>query len=367
MTFPNTLQTEWKILGQKTEQVANSEAADVNTPALVWGDASDPVWTDSDCAQNPAKWPAEATDSIQTYKKVQSSVIGSKRLDTQASAVRLRFLVADTADDDGAVTIWTRDVNGAPMDSLILAPVQAGAADCQANACFAWPLRHLAFTSGGTQEIVVGDAITGATGAATAIVEHVCLTSGSWAAGTAAGVLYLSSISGTFQSENLNLGGITRDKLYFNSGGTQEIKVDDIVRGATSGARAKVLAFDSLSNSAWSSGTAAGVMSIDMITGTFTASENLDIDGKQTNIATLTTKIANGATIGGDVTDFFWADTITESTDNTRNGYKIKGSTNGIAEISFDVYGASYLYADADMDGGGGTAGTDMIILYKEL
>lgn len=67
--------------------------------------------------------------------------------------------------------------------------------------------REMAFTSGGTYEIAEGDVITGATSAATATVQRVALTSGTWAAGTAAGTLVFASQTGTFSAaENLNVG-----------------------------------------------------------------------------------------------------------------------------------------------------------------
>lgn len=66
--------------------------------------------------------------------------------------------------------------------------------------------REIAFTSGGTVEVVAGNTIVGATSAATAIITKVILTSGSWAAGTAAGRLFFASQTGTFQAENLNVG-----------------------------------------------------------------------------------------------------------------------------------------------------------------
>lgn len=66
--------------------------------------------------------------------------------------------------------------------------------------------RTLAFTSGGTTEIEEGVTITGATSAATATVERVILTSGTWAGGNAAGRFVLSGQTGTFQSENLDVG-----------------------------------------------------------------------------------------------------------------------------------------------------------------
>lgn len=66
---------------------------------------------------------------------------------------------------------------------------------------------ELAFTGGGTHVLLEGDTLTGATSAATATLERVQLTSGSWGAGDAAGWLILSGQTGTFQSENLNEGG----------------------------------------------------------------------------------------------------------------------------------------------------------------
>lgn len=66
--------------------------------------------------------------------------------------------------------------------------------------------RELAFTSGGVTEIVEGNTITGATSAATAVITRVVLSSGSWAAGTAAGRLYFASQTGTFQAENIDVG-----------------------------------------------------------------------------------------------------------------------------------------------------------------
>ncbi len=67
----------------------------------------------------------------------------------------------------------------------------------------------LDFTSGGTYEIEVGDAITGATSGATAHVAGVSVATGSWAGGDAAGTLTLRRVTGTFQAENLNVGANT--------------------------------------------------------------------------------------------------------------------------------------------------------------
>ena len=64
----------------------------------------------------------------------------------------------------------------------------------------------IAFTSGGTYEVQVGDTVEGATSGATADVAKIDLSSGTWAGGDAAGTFHLVSQSGTFQSENLDVG-----------------------------------------------------------------------------------------------------------------------------------------------------------------
>jgi hypothetical protein len=70
-------------------------------------------------------------------------------------------------------------------------------------------LYKLDFTGGGTTAIAAGDTITGATSAATAIVDSVVLTSGSWSGGDAAGCFFIYSQTGTFESENLDVGSST--------------------------------------------------------------------------------------------------------------------------------------------------------------
>ena len=67
--------------------------------------------------------------------------------------------------------------------------------------------RTLAYTSGGTYEIKPGDTVTGATSAATATVVQAPVSTGSWAGGNAAGTFIFQDQVGTFQSENLDVGG----------------------------------------------------------------------------------------------------------------------------------------------------------------
>lgn len=69
-------------------------------------------------------------------------------------------------------------------------------------------LMVIPFSGGGTNELSVGDTITGATSGATAVLKQVLLYSGTWAAGTAAGFFTAErdDIVGTFESENV-VGG----------------------------------------------------------------------------------------------------------------------------------------------------------------
>jgi len=71
------------------------------------------------------------------------------------------------------------------------------------------------FSSGGVNEIAVGDLITGATSGATARVKQVEVYSGTWAAGDAAGFFVVKGedIVGTFASENVfgEAAGATND------------------------------------------------------------------------------------------------------------------------------------------------------------
>ncbi|MFA5340235.1 MAG: LamG domain-containing protein [Clostridia bacterium] len=73
---------------------------------------------------------------------------------------------------------------------------------------WATDLYAITFTNG-AHEVVAGDTITGNTSSATGIVDHVNLASGTWA-GTAAGTIYMRSVSGTWQSaETIKEGSTT--------------------------------------------------------------------------------------------------------------------------------------------------------------
>ena len=64
----------------------------------------------------------------------------------------------------------------------------------------------ISFTSGGTYEPQVGDTITGATSAATAIITRIELSGGTWADGDATGTLTIRGQSAAFVGETLNVG-----------------------------------------------------------------------------------------------------------------------------------------------------------------
>ena len=76
---------------------------------------------------------------------------------------------------------------------------------------YSYTERYLAFTSGGTTAIAVGDWIVGATSAAKARVLAVTVSTGTFAGGDAAGYLIINSQHGTFQSENILVADGTND------------------------------------------------------------------------------------------------------------------------------------------------------------
>lgn len=63
--------------------------------------------------------------------------------------------------------------------------------------------KYLPFTAGST-EFTVGETLSGVTGGATGVVVSEYVDSGTWVLGTAAGVVWLSGVTGTFEAENLN-------------------------------------------------------------------------------------------------------------------------------------------------------------------
>ena len=100
---------------------------------------------------------------------------------------------------------------------------------------------ELSFNTG-TAAILDGDTVTGATSAATGVVARVVLESGTFAAGTAAGRLILSSSTGTFSSgENLTvaaavkaIAGGAATQITLTTGGRYETVVANFGGGTAS-------------------------------------------------------------------------------------------------------------------------------------
>tara|TARA_R100000808_G_scaffold24550_1_gene56838 strand:- start:1341 stop:1910 length:570 start_codon:yes stop_codon:yes gene_type:complete len=118
MTLLNTAQNEWRIAGQ----------ASTNTTGNAYDLAYGGTWATG--AQNPANRPAGLTGQNQ-HRDLTSR--HAARLTLECNGLRMRFLVSDTADKQVACTVWMWDCTGAPMDALILNPIQAGAAVCETH------------------------------------------------------------------------------------------------------------------------------------------------------------------------------------------------------------------------------------------
>jgi len=138
--------------------------------------------------------------TVEKYLKKNYSPIGHPRVlnlaNTSADLVKFRG-----GFEDGDYLYL------APMANYKIAKIKLNDFSTVTSLDFQTTVKKLAFTSGGTYEVQVGDTITGATSGETATVVGITkLTSGSWAGGDAAGSFYLQNQSGTFQSENLNVG-----------------------------------------------------------------------------------------------------------------------------------------------------------------
>jgi phage-related protein len=96
------------------------------------------------------------------------------------------------------------------------------------NCRFIFKKAQLSFTSGGTNEIEVGQYIQGDTSSDQAKILKVKLTSGSFAGGDAAGTLIILTIDGPFQAENIS--------LYSDSGFTSLVQSNvATISGASEG------------------------------------------------------------------------------------------------------------------------------------
>ncbi len=191
-------------------------------------------------------------ESLEISATPIATAAGAQTVDG-ASTVALHATYRNAAAD-----IYRADIAAVPGSGAIRGVIQyndvkyafrdnAGATACALykSTSGGWSLvslgRELAFTSGGTTEIVEGDTITGATSGATAVLTRVVLESGSWAAGDAAGRFIFASQTGTFQAENINVGASPNlatiagnsSAITLLPGGRYEFDVDNFTGLAT--------------------------------------------------------------------------------------------------------------------------------------
>jgi len=107
--------------------------------------------------------------------------------------------------------------------------------------CWIAPNR-IAFTSGGTTELLVDTKIAGGTSGATGIVRAIEVNSGTWAGGDAAGWIYFESTTGTWNSsEQINRTKPTSSTNIATTNGSLEGNIGNgntefVVKNATGGA-----------------------------------------------------------------------------------------------------------------------------------
>lgn len=343
-----TIGRPWQFLSgaRKSTDILDGHT-DPDVPYMAYGttwDTSSP----SHAAQNPAKFPKG---------NGKGDGKGIPR-ENEVNAILLMFLVSDTADDEVAGTLWTRHGEGPAYDLATFNPIKAGTAVCEVDLNTPRPLRHLAFTSG-SQELITGDKITGGTSAATAVIDRIHKTSGTYADGDQAGTMYLDSIVGTFQSETLN----TQTVEFSFESGNLEIKINDVIKGGTSGAFAKVTGVV-LETGSYQNSDATGKIFVTILSGTFQA------EAIGTNDLTALANIydpafTNVATVGTDIQDFRYADAMTASPDRTGGTIPISGLANGMAIAGpIDLRGATHFWFDWDIDLAGGTNGIDGLCYF---
>jgi len=158
-----------------------------------------------------------AAENLQVSAVTQGTAVSAQRSSAGETGLLHAQFTNDAADN------YRADIAAVPGSGSILGIAKlndirfafrnnAGGTACAMykSSASGWALvalgRELAFTSGGTTEIVAGNTITGATSGATAVLTRVMLQSGTWAAGTAAGKFIFASQTGTFQSENIDIG-----------------------------------------------------------------------------------------------------------------------------------------------------------------
>ncbi|WP_022727222.1 hypothetical protein [Fodinicurvata sediminis] len=118
------------------------------------------------------------------------------------------------------------------------------------------------------KEIEVGDEITGASSGATATVRNVSLSSGSWGESNAQGVLILTDVSGSFSTEDIDLGDLSAIVTLSEAPEILKIEAGHEIEGLQSGARATVRSV-TLDSGTWEHGSAAGTLILTDVEGAF--------------------------------------------------------------------------------------------------
>lgn len=165
-------------------------------------------WVILDETTSTGTEPSDLAVTERTHALIQAAITAAASGDDEISVVHLPAswneirLRAAGITDDGTATYQ------------IYLGTLAGGADCDlayAGQC-AFTIgtqssiySQIAYTSGGTATIDIGDTLTGATSGETAVVISITVTSGTFAAGTAAGTITVRTQSGTFQAEELNV------------------------------------------------------------------------------------------------------------------------------------------------------------------
>lgn len=143
---------------------------------------------------------------------------------TPALNATYRNLAADAYRSDIAAVPGSGSILGVWQYNDVLYALRNNAGSTAAamykSTASGWSLvnlgRELAFTAG-QSALVVGATITGAISGATAVIGQIVVTSGSLAGGTGAGYIYFASQTGTFQAENINVGGVAKGTIAGNS------------------------------------------------------------------------------------------------------------------------------------------------------
>jgi hypothetical protein len=161
---------------------------------------------------------AGATGTFEV-KNPLGEVVGKATVGTAFTDPQINFTINDVGAHAAVGDVITITV---PPGAGKFAQINFSAVDGTQNAAgiLLFPVnqsntkKSVAYTSGGGAngyQIQPGDVIQGATSGATATVVSLSISSGTFAAGTAAGTLILDQQVGTFQAENLNVltGGLT--------------------------------------------------------------------------------------------------------------------------------------------------------------